>query len=122
MGSAAFLLGDGPVEIARLIDRRQATGRPLWPWAISAWRRLQRLRAGKRPRTSGCWCSAIKAVLAGGEPGRHGPVRPGERTGQRFRPGDRVRVRSVRADLESNQSDFVPIDDKPSRKTARPRR
>jgi ribonuclease R len=31
----------------------------------------------------------------------------GERTGQRFRLGDRVRVRLVRADLESNKIDFV---------------
>jgi ribonuclease R len=47
---------------------------------------------------------------------------PGERTGQRFRPGDRVRVRRVRADLESQEIDFVPVDEKPSRKTARPGR
>jgi len=31
----------------------------------------------------------------------------GERTGQRFRLGDRVKVRLVRADLESNRIDFV---------------
>jgi len=31
----------------------------------------------------------------------------GERTGQRFRLGDRLRVRLVRADLESNKIDFV---------------
>jgi ribonuclease R len=31
----------------------------------------------------------------------------GERSGQRFRLGDRVRVRLVRADLESNKIDFV---------------
>jgi ribonuclease R len=31
----------------------------------------------------------------------------GERTGQRFRLGDRVRVRLVRADLETNKIDFV---------------
>ena len=31
----------------------------------------------------------------------------GERTGQRFRLGDRVRVKLVRADLESNKIDFV---------------
>jgi ribonuclease R len=31
----------------------------------------------------------------------------GERTGQRFRLGDRVRVKLVRADLESNRIDFV---------------
>ena len=40
----------------------------------------------------------------------------GERTGQRFRLGDRVRVRLVRADLESNRIDFVLAgDDKASR-------
>ena len=33
----------------------------------------------------------------------------GERTGQRFRLGDRVRVRLVRADLESNRIDFVLV-------------
>ena len=33
----------------------------------------------------------------------------GERTGQRFRLGDRVRVRLVRADLESNKIDFVLV-------------
>jgi ribonuclease R len=33
----------------------------------------------------------------------------GERTGQRFRLGDRVRVKLVRADLESNKIDFVLI-------------
>ena len=31
----------------------------------------------------------------------------GERTGQRFRLGDRVRVKLVRADLETNKIDFV---------------
>ncbi|MBS1144367.1 MAG: rnr [Proteobacteria bacterium] len=31
----------------------------------------------------------------------------GERTGQRFRLGDRVRIKLVRADLESNRIDFV---------------
>jgi len=31
----------------------------------------------------------------------------GERTGQHFRLGDRVRVKLVRADLESNRIDFV---------------
>ncbi|MGE5489964.1 MAG: hypothetical protein ACM31P_01625, partial [Actinomycetota bacterium] len=31
----------------------------------------------------------------------------GERTGQRYRLGDRVRVRLVRADLETNKIDFV---------------
>ena len=33
----------------------------------------------------------------------------GERTGQRFRLGDRLRVRLVRADLESNKIDFVLV-------------
>jgi len=33
----------------------------------------------------------------------------GERTGQRFRLGDRVRVRLVRADLETNKIDFVLV-------------
>ena len=33
----------------------------------------------------------------------------GERTGQRFRLGDRVRVRLVRANLESNRIDFVLV-------------
>jgi ribonuclease R len=33
----------------------------------------------------------------------------GERTGQRFRLGDRVRVKLVRADLESNKIDFVLV-------------
>ncbi len=46
----------------------------------------------------------------------------GERTGQRFRLGDRVRVRLVRADLESNKIDFVLVDDNQSRKAARARR
>ena len=32
----------------------------------------------------------------------------GERTGQRYRIGDRLRVRLVRADLESGRIDFVP--------------
>ncbi|MCG2578234.1 ribonuclease R [Dechloromonas sp. XY25] len=35
----------------------------------------------------------------------------GERTGQRFRLGDRVRVKLVRADLESNRIDFVLAQD-----------
>jgi ribonuclease R len=34
----------------------------------------------------------------------------GERTGQRFRLGDRVRVKLIRADLESNRIDFVLAD------------
>lgn len=33
----------------------------------------------------------------------------GERTGQRFRLGDRVRVKLVRADLETNKIDFVLV-------------
>ncbi len=33
----------------------------------------------------------------------------GERTGQRFRLGDRVRVRLVRADLETNKIDFILV-------------
>ncbi len=51
----------------------------------------------------------------------------GERTGQRFRLGDRVRVRLVRADLESNRIDFVlvPVEGRassrrPSAKSATP--
>ena len=46
----------------------------------------------------------------------------GERTGQRFRLGDRVRVRLVRADLESNKIDFVLVAEQQPRKTARARR
>ena len=46
----------------------------------------------------------------------------GVRTGQRFRLGDRVRVRLVRADLESNKIDFVLVAEKQPRKTARARR
>ena len=54
----------------------------------------------------------------------------GERTGERFRLGDRVRVKLVRADLESNKIDFVLVRDQsrssvtaPSaRKKAGPRR
>ena len=43
----------------------------------------------------------------------------GERTGQRFRLGDRVRVKLVRADLESNKIDFVlaASDMAPAKKT-----
>jgi len=37
-------------------------------------------------------------------------------------PGARVRVRRVRADPESKEIDFVPVDDKPSRKTGQPGR
>ena len=36
----------------------------------------------------------------------------GERTGQRFRLGDRVRVKLVKADLESNRIDFVLVNDR----------
>jgi len=39
----------------------------------------------------------------------------GERTGQRFRLGDRVRVKLVRADLESNKIDFVLVREGKSR-------
>ena len=47
----------------------------------------------------------------------------GERTGQRFRLGDRVRVRLVRADLETNKIDFVLAKAAPpaKKKAARPR-
>jgi len=45
----------------------------------------------------------------------------GERTGQRFRLGDRVRVRLVRADLESNKIDFVLADPQQAPKKARKR-
>ncbi len=44
----------------------------------------------------------------------------GERTGQRFRLGDRLRVRLVRADLETNKIDFVLADDPQAGKKARP--
>lgn len=61
----------------------------------------------------------------------------GERSGQRFRLGDRVRVKLVRADLESNKIDFVlapsgnertrspvgrkaPVADRPARSTVTP--
>ncbi len=37
----------------------------------------------------------------------------GERSGERFRLGDRVRVKLVRADLESNKIDFVLVRDTP---------
>ncbi|WP_341744467.1 ribonuclease R [Azonexus hydrophilus] len=37
----------------------------------------------------------------------------GERSGERFRLGDRVRVKLVRADLESNKIDFVLVRDEP---------
>ena len=44
----------------------------------------------------------------------------GERTGQRFRLGDRVRVKLVRADLESNRIDFVmaPVERAPTGRAA----
>ena len=34
----------------------------------------------------------------------------GQRTGRRYRLADRLRVRLVRADLESGRIDFVPVD------------
>ncbi|MDD2883914.1 MAG: ribonuclease R [Dechloromonas sp.] len=37
----------------------------------------------------------------------------GERTGERFRLGDRVRIKLVRADLESNKIDFVLVRSRP---------
>jgi len=48
----------------------------------------------------------------------------GERTGQRYRLGDRVRVRLVRADLESNKIDFAlaPADKKPAARKAAARK
>ena len=46
----------------------------------------------------------------------------GERTGQRFRLGDRVRVRLVRADLESNKIDFVLAGQQQVQKLAKKRR
>ena len=39
----------------------------------------------------------------------------GERTGKRYRLGDRVRVRVVRVDLESSKIDFVLEDEAQSR-------
>ncbi len=48
----------------------------------------------------------------------------GERSGKRFRLGDRVRVRLVRADLESNKIDFVLVSNELSggrRSAAKPR-
>ncbi|WP_249384015.1 ribonuclease R [Chitinivorax sp. B] len=37
----------------------------------------------------------------------------GERTGQRYRLGDRVRIKVVRVDLETSKIDFVLVEDKP---------
>jgi len=45
----------------------------------------------------------------------------GERTGQRFRLGDRVRVKLVRADLETNKIDFVLAGDAQPGKKAKKR-
>ena len=45
----------------------------------------------------------------------------GERTGQRFRLGDRVRVRLVRADLETNKIDFV-LAESDARQAKRPKK
>ena len=47
----------------------------------------------------------------------------GERTGQRFRLGDRLRVKLVRADLESNKIDFIlaPSTEKTGPKSAKKR-
>ena len=44
----------------------------------------------------------------------------GERTGERFRLGDRVRVKLVRADLESNKIDFVLVRDQSKSSVATP--
>ena len=44
------------------------------------------------------------------DPGRHQLV--GERSGRRFRLADRLRVRLVRADLETTRLDFVPAADR----------
>lgn len=43
----------------------------------------------------------------------------GERTGQRFRLGDRVRVKLVRADLETNKIDFVLVREDGAGKTGK---
>ncbi len=47
-----------------------------------------------------------------------GHVMVGERTGRRFRLADRVRVRVMRADLETNKIDFRLVEDKPVARTA----
>lgn len=42
----------------------------------------------------------------------------GERTGKRYRLGDKVRIRVVQVDIESSRIDFALVDDKPSGKPA----
>jgi ribonuclease R len=47
----------------------------------------------------------------------------GERTGQRYRLGDRLQVRLVRVDMETLKIDFVPAEEKmPSGKPTRAKR
>ena len=55
------------------------------------------------------------------DPARHQLL--GERTGRRFRLGDRVRVRLVRADLETTRMDFVLAEpDSPQPRHRKPQR